>query len=144
MCCSLGGHVTTTGLAVIMLLTGGLTACTSSDNGGSSNSQAPLGGSGASTATGPCLKADAKSTQQVSITAAGFSPSCVRIEVTTHFFFVDGEARDHTASTRPGAPVTFDADLPEKGSTYAAVFKKKGKYVVVDKTTDKTMTLYVG
>jgi plastocyanin len=56
---------------------------------------------------------------------------------------VDNEKKHHTATTQKGSPEAFDADLRTKGSTYVQRFKKKGTYVIFDKTTKKQMTLFV-
>jgi plastocyanin len=77
------------------------------------------------------------------ITKAGFSPSCAKITAKSKFFFVNNERSHHTATTSPGSPTSFDADLRKKGSTYFQVFKKKGTYHIRDKVTKKTMTLFV-
>jgi plastocyanin len=128
-----------------MLVAASVTAaCTSSGNG-TKSSGAPSG-LPSSGSTGPatsCTKASAITARQTLITKAGFSPSCVKITAKSRFFFVNNEKKDHTATTRAGSPVSFDADLPKKNSTYVTTFKKKGTYVISDKTTNKTMTLFV-
>ena len=129
-------------VATIALASGLAAGCTSSGNDGSSSG--PTGQPSGSGSAGQCTRASAKSAKQTLISSAGFSPSCVKIKAKTQFFFVNNEKKTHTATTRSGAPLSFDAKLPKKGSTYATTFKKTGTYVIVDKTTKKTMTLYVG
>lgn len=127
--------------AAAIILAGSLTACTSSGSPG--NSSGPPSGSGSSSA-GSCTKATAKTAQQTLITTAGFSPSCVKIKAKAKFFFVNNEQKHHTATANPGSPTSFDADLTKKGSTYTQAFKKNGTYIILDKITKKSMTLYVG
>jgi plastocyanin len=116
--------------------------CTSHHSDGKNpKSVGPSGTSATSAAT--CAEASAKTARQTLITAAGFSPSCVKIKAGAQFFFVNNEKKDHTATTRKGSPVSFDADLPKQTSTYPAILKKKGTYTIYDKTTNKTMTLFV-
>ena len=130
-------------IAAIVLLASVATACTS--NGGSGKTVHSTGPSGPSTTSGaPCAEASAKTARQTLITAAGFSPSCVKIKAGAQFFFVNNDKnKAHSATTAKGAPATFDADLPKKTSTYTQVFKAKGTYAISDKTTGKTMTLFV-
>jgi plastocyanin len=129
-------------IAAIVLVATVATACTS--KGGSSKTVHSSGPSGTSTTSGaPCAEASAKAARQTLITAVGFSPSCVKIKAGAQFFFVNKEKKHHSATTRTGSPTSFDADMRSTNSTYTQVFKKKGTYVVEDKTTKKTMTLFV-
>src|SRR4051812_45954467 len=128
-------------VAAIALAASLTAACTSSGDG--RNSAAPTGTPSGSGGTESCTKATAETAQQTLITSAGFTPSCVKIKAKAKFFFVNNEKKHHTATTEPGAPQSFDADLQKKGSTYQQGFKKKGVYVIVDKITKKSMTLYV-
>jgi plastocyanin len=129
--------------AVALIAASAATGCTSS-GGGNGSTQPPASSSGSITSGGSCTKASAKSARQTLISSAGFSPACVRIAMKSKFFFVNNEKKRHTATTKPGAPTHFDAELRTKGSTYEQAFKKRGTYVIVDKTTKDTMTLYVG
>jgi plastocyanin len=127
-------------VSAIVLSAGLLAACTSSGSNGTTGSPGPSGSSGPSA---PCTKASAKTVKQVVITAGGFSPSCVKIKAKTQLFFVNGDRSRHTATTRPGAPVQFDANLRNKASAYPSLLKTTGKYVVFDKVTKKEMILFV-
>jgi plastocyanin len=128
-----------------MLVAASVTAaCTSSGNGNKSSgapSGSPSGGS--SGPVGTCTSASARTARATLITSVGFSPSCIKIKLKSQFLFINNEKKDHNVTTRQGSPVSFDVDLPKKTSTYATTFKKKGTYVIVDKTTKKTMTLFV-
>src|SRR5438445_3715043 len=106
-------------VAVMVMAASVTAACTSSGNGNRS-SGAPSGSTsgGSSGPATTCAKASAVTARQTLITKAGFSPSCVKIKAKAQFFFVNNEKKDHTATTRAGSPVSFDADLPKKNSTY--------------------------
>lgn len=125
------------------LIAGSLTAACTSSGGGNTTSGAPSGTAASTGTTATCTVAAAKTARQTLISKSGFSPSCVKIKAKAKFFFVNSERKHHSATTRKGSPVSFDADLPNKNSTYAQVFRKKGTYVITDKTTKKTMTLFV-
>jgi len=114
-----------------------VTACTSTKEKGANGSTAPSGTAAA------CTKGTAHSAPKTYISDAGFTPSCVKIAAKSLFSFVNDQGKDHSADTQPGSPASFVADLPKKTSTYSRVFKEKGTYVIVDKATGKTMTLYV-
>jgi plastocyanin len=133
-------------VAVMMLASGLAAGCTSSGGGNSSSSGASSGptGSGASSgAGGQCSRASAETARQTVITKTGFAPSCVSIKKGARFYFINNERKHHTATTRAGAPTSFDADLAKKGSTYFAKFTKPGTYRIYDKVTGKAMTLFV-
>lgn len=97
----------------------------------------------ASASASTCTAVDATQTRQVLITANGFSPSCAKIQAGKQFFFVNHEAKKHTATTEQGSPATFDARFSKKNETYATVLKAKGAYTIKDSSTGKTMTLIV-
>lgn len=121
-------------LAIAACLVAG---CSSTTGKGVNGSSAPSG------TAAPCTKATAQSAPKTYIGNSGFSPSCVKIASKSLFSFVNDEGKDHSADTQPGSPASFVADLPKRTSTYSRVFKEKGTYVIVDKATGKTMTLYV-
>ena len=120
-----------------LALTAPLAAACSSGSGSAGPTPSASAGS-----TAPCTVAGAVTGRQTLI-AASFDPSCVKIKARTQFFFVNNAAKKHTATTQAGDPESFDAILPQKTSTYAHTFKKKGTYVIVDKTTGAKMTLFV-
>ena len=128
-------------LAAIALAAGLAAGCTSSGN--DKRSTGPTTQPSGSSSAAQCTRASAKGAKQTLITSSGFTPSCVKIKAKAKFFFVNNEKKHHTATTKPGAPQPFDADLQKKGSTYEQAFNKKGVYVIVDKITNKSMTLYV-
>lgn len=127
--------------ALAVLTATAVAGCTSSGSPSATSSGQTSGPT--STGTTQCTAASAASGKQTLISSAGFSPSCVAIKAGTNFFFVDNDGKNHTATTKPGAPVAFDADLKKKGSTYASKFRKKGTYHVYDKVTKSAMTLIV-
>src|SRR3954464_3053354 len=129
------------GLATIALAGGLAAGCTSS--GSDKHSTGPTTQPSGSGSVTQCTDVSATNAKQTLITSAGFTPSCVKIKAKAKFFFVNNEKKHHPATTEPGAPQSFDADLQKKGSTYQQAFKKKGVYVIVDKITKKSMTLYV-
>src|SRR4051794_35226834 len=129
-------------VAAIALAASLTAACTSRGDGG--NSAAPTGTPSGSGGTESCTKATAETAQQTLITSAGFAPSCVKIKVKAKFFFVNNEKKHHTATTKPGSPESFDADLQKKGSTYTQVFKKTGTYAIYKKISKKSMPLSAG
>jgi plastocyanin len=130
-------------IAAVLIAATVTTGCTSHHS--DRKNPKSIGPSGTSATSGtPCADASAKTARQTLITAAGFSPSCVVIKAGAQFFFVNSDTKGvHTATTAKGAPANFDASLPKKNSTYTQVFKAKGTYVITDKTTGKTMTLFV-
>jgi plastocyanin len=78
------------------------------------------------------------------VTKAGFTPACAKVKRKGQFFFANDDTNTpHEVATKPGSPTSFDVKLPKKQSTYTQVFSKKGTYVIVDKTTNKSMTLFV-
>jgi plastocyanin len=134
--------------AAAVIVVASLSAACTSGGKGSASSSAPTNPTTSQTnpTTSPvtgCTRCSAEAAREAVITTAGFAPSCVRIKVRSKFFFVDNEKKHHTATTRKGSPEAFDADLRTKGSTYVQRFKKKGTYVIFDKTTKKQMTLFV-
>lgn len=131
-------------VAAVMLTASFTAGCTSSGNGDTSGSPGPSGPSNSGGPSSSCTKSSAKKVKEALITSAGFSPSCVKIKAKAKFFFVNNEKKHHTATTMKGSPTSFDADLRTKGSTYQQIFKKPGKYVIFDKASKKSMTLYVG
>jgi plastocyanin len=134
--------------AAVVIVVASLSAACTSGGKGTASSSAPTNPTTSQTnpTTSPvtgCTRGSAEAAREAVITTAGFAPSCVRIKVRSKFFFVDNEKKHHTATTRKGSPEAFDADLRTKGSTYVQRFKKKGTYVIFDKTTKKQMTLFV-
>jgi plastocyanin len=140
--------------AAAVIVVASLSAACTSGGKGTASSSAPTNPTTSQTnpTTSPtnptapvtgCTRGSAEAAREAVITTAGFAPSCVRIKVRSKFFFVDNEKKHHTATTRKGSPEAFDADLRTKGSTYVQRFKKKGTYVIFDKTTKKQMTLFV-
>jgi plastocyanin len=131
-------------VAAIVLAGGLVASCTSSGNGnGTSPPPSPSASGSTTNASGPCTRGTATTAKFTNIDADGFMPSCVKIKAGAQFLFINNARKRHSVTTRKGAPASFDVQLPRKTSTYARKFKKKGKYVVVDKTTDETMTLFV-
>ena len=133
-----GGPMTATRLAAVALLAASVAAsCTSGHaNDGDGSTSAP---------STTCAKADAEHARGSFVTKAGFDPSCARVKVKGQFFFVNNEqGASHEVATQPGSPASFDVKLPKKQSTYTQVFSKRGTYVIVDKATNHSMTLYVG
>ena len=120
---------------VLVLTTPALLLAGCSDNKGAKE--------GPSAEPSHCTAVSAPQARQTLITAAGFSPSCAGIKAGKQFYFVNGEAKPHTATTKPGSPAMFDAHFTKKNETYAAVLKTKGVYTVEDKRSGKTMTLFV-
>jgi len=131
------------GVAVLLVTSGVAAGCTSSGSGATS-SPPPNTSSGSGATSGPCTLGTAVHAKFTYVDARGFTPSCVKIKRGGQFLFINNDRKQHNVSTQRGAPTAFNVELPKKTSTYAAVYKKSGKYVVVDSTTNETMTLFVG
>lgn len=104
------------------------------------------GSSESSTASGTstnCSAKNARSITQNFVTNSKFDVECGKVAVNVAFYFVNNDETEHTVTTGAGAPEAFDADLPQKTSTYAHTFSKPGTYVINCKRHNEQMTLIV-
>jgi plastocyanin len=89
-----------------------------------------------------CSAANARSSNQVRITAGRFIYPCAKAKAGETFFFINQDKKKHTATTTPGAPQSFDATLPNRGSTYNPKLKA-GTYDVYCRLHGEKMRLIV-
>jgi hypothetical protein len=82
--------------------------------------------------------------RQVLVSASGFDATCVKAFVGNQVFFINNSDKAQSLKTAPGAPESFQVDLPKKTSTYARAFKAKGTYVIQQTGGKTALTLVVG
>ena len=119
-----------------------LTGCTSGNKDAAPPGPSPSA-SGASTTSGACTPATAKSAPQVLVSTSSFDTTCVKAAVGKQFFFVNNSDKAQSLKTAKGAPERFQVDLPKRTSTYARAFKKKGTYVIEQAGGKTPLTLVV-
>jgi hypothetical protein len=80
----------------------------------------------------------------VTVTKSGFDHLCVTAPAGTQFFIVSNSDKAVSLRTMKGSPESFQVDLPQRTSTYARSFKKKGTYVIEQAGgTGGTLTLLI-
>ena len=72
-----------------------------------------------------------------------FQPGCARVARGSELSFVNEDKVQHNVSTVAGAPASFNADLPKKGSTYARRFDVGGAYAIRCRFHGERMVLLV-
>jgi plastocyanin len=90
-----------------------------------------------------CTLTSAREVRQDFITHSTFDLTCVKVKAGVQFFFIDQDNAQHTVTTAPGDPESFDALLPHKNSAFAYTFKKAGTYHIRCKLHGERMTLIV-
>jgi plastocyanin len=106
-------------------------------------------GSGGQTSSTPapssqgCTLTSARDVRQDFITNSTFDVTCAKVKTAVQFFFIDQDDAQHTVTTAPGDPESFDAVLPHKNSAFAYTFKKAGTYHIHCKLHGEKMTLIV-
>jgi plastocyanin len=93
--------------------------------------------------SGGCIEKSAREISQDFITNSKFDVDCAKVKVGTPFYFVNNDDTTHTVTTDAADPEQFDAELPQKSSTYSHSFEKAGTYKVMCKRHNEVMTLIV-
>jgi plastocyanin len=94
-------------------------------------------------AAGSCTSKNARAITQDFITNSKFDVDCATVKVGTPFYFVNNDDTTHTVTTDATDPEQFDAELPQKSSTYSHAFTKAGTYKISCKRHNETMTVIV-
>lgn len=89
-----------------------------------------------------CTADNARSVTQSFITDSKFDVDCVKVAAGTPFYFVNNDATAHTVTSTNEADA-FDAELPQKDSTYTHTFTTPGTYEITCKRHNEAMTLVV-
>ena len=117
-----------------------LSACTGASD---QTTPSPSGGAAPAAATVACTADTATSARQVKVSTAGFDHICVTAVAGTQFFFVSDSDKAVSFKTTNGSPESLQVDLPNRTSTYARSFKKKGTYVIEQAGGRVPLTLLV-
>ena len=116
-------------IATVVLITALLSGCGSSDSDDN--------------AAGACTSKNARVLTQNFITTSKFDVDCASAKTGVPFYFVNNDDTTHTVTADATSPEAFDAELPQKSSTYSHTFTKPGTYKITCKRHNETMTLFV-
>lgn len=99
------------------------------------------------TATSPaavaaCTPETAEFGNQAIITDGAFPSSCMKAKADAQFFLINGDDEPHTATTREDSPITFDAHLRQRNSTYSPKLSA-GRYELFCTLHGEAFTLFV-
>ena len=112
-----------------------LAACSSSGSG------TPSSASGSQSAAA-CSQDAAPEIHQVVVGTNGFGMPCGRVAKGTDVFFLNDTDRQVEVTLSGSGSEDFDAQLPQRGSTYAHAFAAAGTYVVTA-NPQSSVTIYV-
>jgi plastocyanin len=78
-----------------------------------------------------CTVENASNSKTVVVSDYAFTPSCIAVTQGTEVSFANAGADDHTVSSAPGQPETFDLTGLSPQTTVTHTFQTAGKYSVV-------------
>ena len=113
-----------------------LAACSSNATSGTKSSTV------ASPTAPKCSIETAKETREFEVARLGFTVTCAKVAKGAEVFFINGGDKLAKVSLTKSGADDFNAELPNKTSTYTHTFKSAGTYLV-SSTADSTLTLFV-
>jgi len=126
--------------AAWLLVLVAVSGCSGTDDGKRSSNPT---GSDSPTTTAGCTESSAKAVARAQISKAKIEPACVKVSKGGNFTLLNADAKAHSFTTTPSAPVQLQVDLG-KGSAFPFRFKKSGTYTFKEASSDLTLTIIVG